>query len=174
MHGSRPPLSVVRLQSGAVSVTRYRVTLRRAPHRAPRGHGSPRWWIISRSHRKLSPVSEGRRLRHARKPKARGYPCGGCVRIQQACRCRRGADACAATRAPRRSVVPYHRSALRPRRKADPRWRPFELRSVVDAGRCAMRSETGWPSATYADRRETFIADYNRRIQWATKSGCRS
>ena len=34
MHGSRPPLSVVRLQSGAVSETRYRVTLRRAPHRA--------------------------------------------------------------------------------------------------------------------------------------------
>jgi hypothetical protein len=34
MHGSRPPLSVVTLRSRAVSVTRYRVTLRRAPHRA--------------------------------------------------------------------------------------------------------------------------------------------
>jgi hypothetical protein len=34
MHGSRPPLSVVRLLSGAVSETRHRVTLRRAPHRA--------------------------------------------------------------------------------------------------------------------------------------------
>src|SRR5580704_16868962 len=31
----------------------------------------------------------------------------------------------------------------------------IEFRSVVDAGRCAMRSKTGWPSATSADRRET-------------------